>query len=371
MDSWTRLDGDGEDYFPYYYQITNLPGSMIYRRDYGIRFDAYGGGWGQRTLRNGFEVNGDFEIEFKGRIVQGTGDAVWQKGGVFVGDVGEAPPKLWLSFENPIEPANARICRYIPGGNPEWKWDIDHHNFSQYEWQVVKAVRVGNTLTIYRNGNQVYTETAAYVSQINGTVGLMTEALSFEYEYLTVDGVKEDFTNLDNANTTNWLNLDQLTTTTPSTWTTTNEGLQVTAQNGWNHRAVMQPVSQNFTVEFKVKVSNPIGTNPKAGIMLGDLGDGVPNLILGLDHYDGGSSIVKYIPGRTGGEWHNFSTSGLDVTKWQTIRLKKVDNAIYIYLDGIRVYFEQGSYINNLQGNLGIIVEACTADFEFVSFKEE
>ncbi len=177
--------------------------------------------------------------------------------------------------------------------------------------------------------------------------------------------MKDNFTTLDT-----WSPLEAVVET-PSTWTTDDNGLHITAIGGWNHRAVKDDLPTNFTVEYKVKMGNPTGSFPKAGIIIGDLGSVVPNLILGLDHASGGSSVVKFIPGRAGGEWHNFGISGFDVTKWQTIRLKKDGDAIYIYNNGMRVYFEQGDHINNIQGKLGLFAESCDADFEFISFKED
>lgn len=366
LNSWEKLNEDGEGtYFPYIYRITDKLNSMLYRKDYGIRFDAYDGGWGQRVHNNNFEVNGDFEIEFKGRIVQGTGDAVWQKGGVFIGELGDAPAKLWLSLENPAEPENGRICRFIPGAPTEWWWDIDHHNFSQFEWQVIKAVRIGNTLTIYRNGVQVATESGDYVTTLNGKVGLSTEALSFEYEYITVDGVKDDFTNMDN-----WTPLDKIPVLGPSEWTLKEESLNVVARYGWNHRRMSEiVVPENFTTEFEIKINDVNASYPKAGIMIGELGDAVPELLVGLDLEGGNNSVVKFINGQP---WIKLKSpeGDIDVKSYHTIRVTKNADELFVYIDGNRAHYEKGAHVANIQGKLGIMAEGCEADFKSLSYTE-
>lgn len=365
MIEWERLEGDGESgYFPYIYQITDKPGSMIYRKDYGIRFDAYGGWWDQRTVRTGFEVNGDFEIEFKMRIVEGTGDAVWQKAGIIVGDVGGDPAKLWLSLENPIDPDLGRINRFIPGASPKW-FQIDKGNFSVFDWQVIKAVRTGNTLKIFRNGTEVDSYTNDLVANINGKVGLSAEALSADYEYIMVNGVKDDFTDMDN-----WENLDKTAVIPPSEWTVTEESLNVVARYGLNHRAMWDAVPENFTTEFKIKIDNPNSSSPKAGILVGELGDGVPECYVGLDFEGDNNSVVKYINGKSVIKLKS-PAGEFSVKNWHTIRVSKLQDELFLYLDGVRIHFEKGSHITNIQGKLGVFVEGCEADFESVSVKEE
>ncbi len=368
LNDWSKLENDGEVFFPYYYQITGKPTSMIYRTNTGIKFVSVDQGWDQRCIREGFDVNGDFEIEFKGRIVQGTGNAVWQKGGIIVGDIGADPAKLWLSLENPIEAANARVCRFISGAPVEWKWDIDHHNFSQYEWQIVKAVRIGNTLTIYRNGVQVYTETGAYVTTINGKVGLSTEQLSFEYEYIMVNGVKDDFSDLDKADMGNWSNLDQKQTETapPSVWTI-DDGLNISSLAGWHHRAVKNVVDANFTAEIKLKLNSSISAYPKVGLMVGDLGGGVPALLVGIDNnsdVNDGNAIVKFLNG-----WANIVPPNINIKQWNVIRITRIDDSIFIYFNENRIYYEKGSHITAISGMLGILSEGCDADIEYISYK--
>jgi hypothetical protein len=363
---WDRLPGDGEEYYPNIYQVTNKPGSMIYRKSYGIRFDAYGGWWDQRFYRTGFDVNGDFEIEFKVRIVQGTGDAFWQKAGIFVGDIGGNPANLWLSLENPVEPNNGRVNRYIPGSNPEWL-NLDEGNFSVFDWQVIKAVRTGNNLKIYRNGNMILDYTNNLVNNINGKVGISAEALSGEYEYLTVNGVKDDFTDMDN-----WANLDKIPVLPPSKWTLNDTILNVVASYGWHHRAVGEVVSGDFTIETKVRMNSTNSRYPKAGIMIGELGDDAPSLIYAIDanvDVNNGNSVVKFFPGRPGGEWSNVVPNDFNSNDWHSLRLDKIGDVMYVYVDGVRVFFEKGHYISNISGKMGLLVEGCDADFEFVSYK--
>ncbi|MEN8248782.1 MAG: hypothetical protein ABFS32_07600 [Bacteroidota bacterium] len=386
MIAWDDILNDGEEYFPYSYQITNKPGSMIYRKNYGIRFDAYGGWWDQRMLRTGFDVEGDFEIEFKGRIVQGTGDAVWQKGGIIVGDLGGSPSAMWLSLENPFEANKGRVCKYMPGVpsddndpnlNGEWVWWLDEGNFNQFEWQVIKAVRVGNTLTLYRNGIEIYTETNDWVNNINGHVGLSVEALSFDFEYLTVNGVTENFADTDNLTLIedNWYNLDLIPDMAPSVWETTEEGLNVIARYGWNHRRVSDVTiaqGQDFTAEIKVRLNEGNARFPKAGLMLGDLGNDSPGFIFGLDNnvdVNEGNSAVKFIRGRPGGEWSNIIPSQFDISKWHVLRVSRIGDSMYLYIDGNRVYFEKGTHIGIIEGTLGLLVEGCDADIEYVSYK--
>ena len=366
---WDKLPNDGEDeYYPYIYQVTNKPGSMIYRKGYGIRLDAYGGWWDQRSIRTGFEVNGDFEIEFKARIVSGTGDAVWQKGGIIVGDIGGAPANLWLSLENPVEVNHGRVNRFIPGSEIEW-FNMDEGNFSVFDWQVIKAVRVGNTLSIYRDGNLIDTYTHESVGNINGKVGISAEALSVEYEYLTVNGNKDDFTNMDN-----WSNLDKIPVVPPSEWTLNDTILNVVASYGWNHRAVNGVIPGDFTVETKVRINSTNSTYPMVGIMVGELGDGVPAFIYSLDankDINNGSSVTKYFPARPGGEWSSIVPNDFNSKDWHTLRLRKVNDVMYVYVDGVRQSFEKGDYISNISGKIGLFAMGCDADYEYVSIKAE
>ncbi len=366
---WDRIPGDGEEYYPFIYQVTNKPGSMIYRKSYGIRFDAYGGWWDQRAIRTGFEVDGDFEIEFEGRMVAGTGDAVWQKGGVFVGDIGGADFKYMVSLENPFEPASGRVCRFLPGTQDVWTWWLDQGNFNQFDWQVIKTVKSGNTLTIYRNGNKIWEETNAQVGTIKGKVGIYAEALSFEYKYVKVNGVVDDFTNMDN-----WSNLDKIPVLPPSEWTLNDTILNVVASYGWNHRATGDVVSGDFTIEAKVKMNSTNSPFPKAGIMIGQLGGDAPSLIFAIDanpDVNNGNSVVKFFPNRPGGEWQNIIPNDFDSNDWHLLRMRKVGNVMYVYVDGVRVFFEKGDYISNINGKMGLIVEGCDADFEYVSIKAE
>lgn len=371
MDDWETLPNDGESYAPYWYEITNKPGSIIKRTGNGINFDAYGGWWDQRFIREGFDIaaNTDFEIEVKLHIVAGTGDAVWQKGGLIIGDIGGSDPIMWFSLENPLEPNNGRVNLFCPPADTFW-FNMDEGNFSVFDWQVLKVTRTGNTLKIYRNDIEINTITAPNVSTINGKVGLSAEALSVEYEYLMVNGVKDDFSDLDNPDMGNWSNLNQheVTPEPPSVWTPGTDGLHVIAKEGWNHRAMGEEmVSGDFTTEFKVKVYSPEGLTSRAGIIVGELGNDPPSMIVALNNTNGGNSVTKLVGGVLG----SFSTPGLNVNSWQTIRVQKVGDNLYIYIDGIRAFYEKGAGVANISGRLGMYVEGCEAEFEFISFKAD
>ena len=364
MIGWDRLPNDGESkYYPFIYQITGKPGSMIYRKPYGIRFDAYGGWWDQRTVREGFDVNGDFEIEFKMRFVDGTGDDFWQKAGIIIGDTGGDPAKLWLSLENPSEKHLQRVNCYISGAEVEWL-RLDEGKFSATEWQVIKAVRTGSTFKVYRNGNEIYTVTNDLIANMNGKVGLSAEALSADFEYVKVNGVVDDFTNMDN-----WKNLDAIPVMEPSKWEITDEGLNVVARYGLNHRAISDYNVQDFTAEIKIKIDNPNSLNPKAGLMIGELGDGLPKILVGLDLEGGNNSIVKFIDGKT---WIKLQSpaGAIDCTQWQLIRVNRIKDELFIYLNDIRIHYEKGDYLYDVNGKLGLLVEGCEADIEYVSIKK-
>lgn len=370
MDDWEILPNDGEAFAPYWYEITNKTGSIIKRTGNGINFDAYGGWWDQRFFRDGFDITPgtDFEIEVKFHIVAGTGDAVWQKGGLIIGAPGGSEPQMWLSLENPFEPNNGRVNIFCPPADTFW-FNMDEGNFSVFDWQVLKVTRTGNTLTIYRNDNVINTITGANVPSISGKVGMSAEALSAEYEYLMVNGVKDDFSDLDNPDMGNWSNLNQhnVTPEPPSIWTPSDIGLHVIAKQGWNHRAMRDMVSGDFTTEFKVKVYNPEGLTSRAGIIVGELGNDAPSMIVALNNTNGGNSVTKIVGGVLG----NFSTPGLNVNDWQTIRVQKIGDNLYIYVDGIRAYYEKGVGIENIYGRLGMYVEGCEAEFEFISYSAD
>ena len=364
LDRWEMLPNDGEEnLYPFYYQVIDVPDAKVYPEDYGIRFDAYSNGWNQRFVRDGFDVDGDFEIEFKVKIIEGTGSEDWQKGGFFIGDIGDNPPELWLTLENPVDVNHGNVNRYIPGAEEEWL-KMDEGQLSVFDWQVLKVIKSGNNLKIYRNDQQILDYTNDIVNNIKGKVGICADGLSCDYEYLSVNGVKDDFTNMDN-----WSNLEEVTTTPPSVWTPGEDGLTVVAQEGWNHRAMWETLPENYIVEFKIKMGEPISTFPKAGIVIGELGDSTPKMILGLDNYAGESSIVKYIQSRPGDEWQNFKIPELNVKEWQLIRLKKTEDNIFVYINGYLAYYEKGEYIANMQGRLGLIVEGCEAYYEFLSYK--
>ena len=349
ISNWSKIENDGEEM-----RLGNDPDASWEKGTFGLNVQA-AGGWNHRIIRD--EIVGDFTVEFKIKLNSTSSD--YPKAGIFVGDIGDVAPKLWLALDN--WGGGNLLVKFLPGSvNNDWH-NFGVPGFDCYQWQVIKAVKEGNKFTVYINGEEVTTEEGAYVADIAGNFGLSVEGCNADIEYVSVNGWTENFENFDN-----W----QPKAEPASTWITDNDGLHVTARSGWHHRLVRETVPTNFTVEYKVKLDNPTSAYPKAGLFIGELGDGVPNLILGLDHYDGGSTVVKFIAGRPGGEWHNFGVSGMDVKKWQTIRLKKIDNAIYIYMDGIRVYFEQGDHIENIQGKLGLFAEGCQADFQFVSFKE-
>ena len=371
MDKWETLPNDGESgaFYPYSYSVIDNPAATITRIDVGIKYDSYDEWWDQRFVREGFDVAGDFEIEFEVRMLAGT--AVWQKTGIFVGEVGGSTPKIWLSLEGPV--GDAKVNIHTGDGTVRQWYNADVGNFDVYDWQVIKAVRVGNKLTIYRNGNIVDQFTDDVVLGIEGKVGISAEGISAEFKYLKVNGVVDDFSSLDNADMGNWSNLVQhdLDNMKPSVWTPSENGLNVVANSGWNHRALGDAIPENFTVEYKVKINSANSTYPKAGLMIGELGGDAPSMILGLDNNGGGSSIVKFIKDRPGGEWQNFGVSGLDVHKWQTIRIKRAGDNMYIYINGIREYYEKGDYVANMQGRLGFIVEGCDTDYEFISYKTD
>ena len=370
MDNWETLPNDGETYAPYWYEITNKPGSVITRTANGINFDAYGGWWDQRFIRDGFEIaeNTDFEIEMKLHIVAGTGDAVWQKGGLIIGDIGGGEPEMWLSLENPLEPNNGRVNTLCAKAGLGWH-NVDEGNFSVFDWQVIKVTRTGNTLKFYRNGAEINSVTTPDIPLIKGRVGLSAEALSAEYEYLMVNGVKDDFSDLDNSDMGNWSNLDQheVTPEPPSVWTPSDEGLHVIAKQGWNHRAMGDMVSENFTVEFKVKMYNSEGLASRAGIMVGELGNGEPSMVIALDNSNGGNSMAKFLGGALG----NFGAPDLNVNNWQTIRVQKSDDNLYIYINGTRAYYQKGDAITSIYGRLGMYVEGAEAEFKFISYKAD
>lgn len=378
LENFEKMPDDGDVFFPYYYQITDKPGALVYRNSAGIKVEAYAGGWDQRFIRTGFEVNGDFEIEVKLHIVQGTGDAAWQKAGIIVGDIGSGVPNFWLSLENPVELNNGRVNRFLPGAATEWL-NMDEGNFSVFDWQIIKAVRTGNTLMIYRNGNEILSYTDDLVLNINGKVGISAEALSAEYEYLMVNGVTDDFADLDDVAMGNWINLDQYNTVggIPSVWTTTENGVNVVAADGWNHRLVTDNVitqGQNFTAEIKLKWNNSNSRYPKAGLLIGELGNDAPNLIFGFDNNvdtNEGHSVVKFIKGRPSGEWSNIIPSPYNISEWHTLRITRIDDSMYMYIDGIRTYFEKGAHISALQGKLGLIAEGCDADMEYLSYSAD
>jgi hypothetical protein len=156
-----------------------------------------------------------------------------------------------------------------------------------------------------------------------------------------------------------------------SVWTPSEKGLNVVARSGWNHRAMWEQVPDNFTVEFKIKMGEVEGEFPKAGIIIGELGGDAPKMILGLDNHNNTSTIVKFIQFRPDSEWANLSVPELNVHKWQVLRLKKEGENIYIYLNGIRVYYEKGGYIANIHGRLGLFVESSVCDYEFISYKAD
>ena len=372
MDNWETLPNDGESYAPYWYEVMHSKEglSAVTRTGNGINFDAYGGWWDQRFFREGFDItpDTDFDIEVKLHIVAGTGDAVWQKGGIIIGDIGGEVPDMWFSLENPTTKEVPRVNVFCDKAGLGWL-HMDAGNFSLFDWQTLRVTRTGNTLKFYRNGTEINTTTAPGVSTISGKVGLSAEALSTEYEYLMVDGVKDDFSSLDNADGGNWTNLNQhaVSPDPPSVWTPSADGLHVIAKQGWNHRAMGDMVSGDFTTEFKVKVYNSEGLTSRAGIIIGELGNDEPSMIVALNNTNGANSVTKMV----GGALTNFSATSLNVNEWQTIRVQKVDDNLYIFIDGIRSYYEKGTGVENVSGRLGMYVEGCEAEFEFISFKAD
>ncbi|MCK5788621.1 MAG: hypothetical protein KAH32_06460, partial [Chlamydiia bacterium] len=360
----------------YSYQVTALPGSDITRNGEGIKFDAYGGWWDQRVVREGFDIapNTDFEIEVKLHLVAGTGDAAWQKGGIIIGDIGGAEPVMWFSLENPVEPNNGRVNMFCPKAGLTWH-NMDEGTFSVNDWQVIKVIRTGSTLTIYRNGTEINSVTTADIPAISGKVALSAEALSVQYEYLKVNSDKDDFSDLDNKDQTTWTNLDQHEVEKPkvTVWTPTPDGLNVVAYAGWNSRAMftnITSVPESFIYEFEVRLTNPNGDFPKASIMVGELGNVVPELLVGLDLEGGNNSVVKFINGKP---WIKLQSpeGEIDVKQFHKIRVTKNKDELFVYIDGNRAHYEKGDHINNIQGRLGIQVENCEADYKFVSFKEQ
>ena len=376
MDNWETLPNDGvASYFPYSYEVTGKPGSVIKRTAEGIRFDAYGGWWDQRFIREGFDIaaNTDFEIEMKLHIVAGTGDATWQKGGLIIGDIGGADPIMWFSLENPLEPNNGRVNMLCPKAGLNW-FNMDEGNFSVFDWQILKVTRVGDILTIYRNGVEINTVTAPDVSSISGKVGFSAEALSAQYEYLMVNGVKDDFSDLDNENMGNWTNLNQHPNAEggPAVWTPSADGLNVVALVGWNHRAMKENlmVTESFTCEFEVSLNNPTGDSPKAAVMIGELGNNVPELVVGLDLEGGNHSVVKFLNGKS---WIKLQSpeGPINVQQFHKIRVTKNKDELFVYIDGNRAHYEKGDYVANIQGRLGVLVEDCEADFKSISYKAD
>ena len=350
INAWTKLDNDGDDM-----KLGNDANATWEKGDNGLNVEA-AGGWHHRIIRD--EITGDFTVEFK--IKMNSSNSEYPKAGIFVGETGGDAPKLWLSLDN--NGGGHSVAKFLPGStNGDW-YNFGVDGFDCYQWQVIKAVKEGNKFTVYINDAEVLTEEGDYVANIVGKFGLSVEGCNADIEYVSVNGWTDNFENFDK-----W----EPKASPSSTWTTNNDGLHVVALGGWHHRIFKETVPANFTVEYKVKLDNPNSTYPKAGLVIGELGKDAPSFILGLDHFDAGHSIVKFIQGRPRDEWQNFGVPDLDVKKWQTIRLKRVDNAIYIYMDSERVYFEQGDYITSIQGKLGLYVEGCDADFEFISYKED
>lgn len=350
LDSWSQLPNDGDDM-----RLGNDPDAEWTATPNGLNAVA-SAGWHHRIIRD--VVSGDYMVEFKVKLNSSSAD--FPKAGIFMGELGDGVPKLWLALDN--YGGGSSVVKFLPGStHGDWK-NFGPEGFDVNEWQVIKAVKTGNTFTVYVNGIEMLSEEGDYVNDLTGNLGLSVEGCDVDFEYIKTASWTDKFDDL-----TLWEPKPALS----STWTGSDSGLNVSAKSGWNHRIIRQTVSENFTTEFKVKMIEESSTFPKAGIFIGDLGGDVPKIWLALDNFNESNVIAKFIKGRPGGEWQNLGIPGMDVKKWQTIRLKKNGNAIYIFVDGIRVFFEQGEYVSNIQGNLGLSVEGCEAEFEYIAYSED
>lgn len=366
-----------------YYSITNEVGANIFPMDFGVRFEA-GGHWcDQRVERKGFVISEgeDFNIEFKMRLVKGTGDAAWQKSGIFIGEpknpedsttaTGNDKVTLWLTIENPFEANRGRVNRCIHPVPHDAEWfNMAEGQFDQFDWHVIRATRTNrNVLTIYLDGTEINKLTDPAVETISGKVGLSGEVVSGDFEYLTVNGVTDDFSDM-----SIWWPLDN-NVKKATAWTINDVGLNVVAPDGWNHRAVADVVvAQDFTAEIKVKWNSSSSRFPKAGLFVGDLGGDAPSLVLGLDNnvdVNNGNSIVKFIQGHPESEWYNAVPQNFDISQWHILRARRIGDSMYMYIDGVRFYFETGAHISNIHGKFGILAEGCDVDIEYISFKAE
>ncbi|NOX64207.1 MAG: hypothetical protein GXO85_00065 [Chlorobi bacterium] len=352
MDRWKRLPNDGE-----VQKLGNDPNATWTKTAVGLHVLATGG-WNHRIIRINDTVNGDFEAEFKARI--DSANYKYPQAGIFVGNTGNGAPKMFLVLDN--YKGGSLLSLFVPGLG-WWNNGKIPAGFDVHQWQVIKVVKEGNKLSVYINGQLVHEVTDDLVLKIQGYFGLSVGGSVADFEYVSFNGAKDTFKTLDAWGPK---------AAPASTWTTNGNGLQVYAHKGWNHRAILaDTVPKKFTVEFKVKLQNPNSGFPEAGIFIGELGNDPPKMVLALDNYGGGSAIVQYIQGRPHKEWIDYGPPDFDVNQWQTIRLKKDSDNIYVYVGGTRISFEKGSYITNIQGHLGIWVEGCNADFEFISFKKD
>jgi len=347
FDKWETLVNDGEGEI----KLGNDPDATWTQSDNGLNVVALGG-WHHRITAT--QVKDDFVAEIKIRINSSNAD--FPKAGLFVGNIGGDVPRMWLGLDN--WGGTNSVYRFVPDG-PEWA-NFGPEDFDVHQWQVLKITKVGSKLSVFINGILSHELEDDAVLKIEGNIGLSVEGADVDVAYFRVNNFYDDFMNLDAWGPK---------PSPASTWSTETKGLKVFARSGWHHRAVTDMVAENFIAEFKLKLHDALGTYPKAGIMIGGLGGDVPRLIYGLDNYDGSSTVVKFIQGRPDGEWHNLDVDGLNVNEWQVLRVKKEGNTLVFYKDGLEYYREQGDHILGIQGQLGIIVEGCEADYDYISYK--
>ncbi|MEN8250707.1 MAG: hypothetical protein ABFS32_17370 [Bacteroidota bacterium] len=338
---WTTLVNDGEGEV----KLGNDPNSTWTKGDNGLNVIA-NDGWDHRLISQ--TVKGDFvaEIKIKLNSLNGT----YPKAGLFVGSTGGEAPKTWIGLDG----GTNNVYRFVPG--PMWT-NFGPDPMDVFQWHIIKVEKKGDKLTTIIDG-VVYEElTNEAINNIEGDIGISVEAAQADIEYFRVNNFYDDFITLDNWGPK---------PTIASEWDTEGKGLKVFARQGWHHRAVGENVSENFIAEFKLKMHDALGMYPKAGIMIGELGDGEPQMLFGLDNFDGGSSIVTFIQGRG---WKNIEIEGLNVEEWNVLRVRKQDDDIIFYKDGLEFYRETLSI--GVQGKIGMLVEGCSADYEYVSYKSE
>ena len=157
------------------------------------------------------------------------------------------------------------------------------------------------------------------------------------------------------------------------TWTPGPDGLTLIAgsrlQDRAKHKDVIVALESSFTYEFEVRLYEPTGKKPKAGVMIGELGRSAPPIFIGLDFEGENHSVVKYL--KVGGLSIKLQSPNgpIDVAQFHTIRVTKEVDELFVYIDGSRAHYEKGDQISSIEGGLCIAAESCTAEYKFVSYK--